>query len=135
MKTINKVVEEIVDNPLIAEMTNRYKNTLELSGLILRKPKIIKHDKTGVESCSFILFHFNNKKNYLILDSFSCITYDKDVIEQFKTLDKVICVATIGKVRYSKSIGGLYSQVHDIKTLFELDIGLADEWEKKKDDK
>lgn len=130
MRTLTKVIEEVMKNPVVVEMNYKNKNLVELSGYILVKPKFIKHDRTGIESCSFILFQLNNRKGVLNVDSFSCMCYVKELIEQFKTLDKVIYVAALGQLRYSKIVKNTYTQVGEIKTLFELDDDLADEWGK-----
>ena len=135
MNKIEDVIKNISLNPMLIQMTFRYKNSTDLSGFILRKPKFITHDKTGMESCSFIIYQINNKKDVLQIDSFSCITFVKDLVEQLKTLENVTFVATVGKMRFSKIVHGLYSQVVEMETLFELDEPLAEEWERKENDK
>ena len=129
MPKINDVVDKLVLSPITIDMTYKYKNTVELSGWIIRKPKFIKHDKTGVESCSLLLFQINNKNGEIKLESFNCMVYVKELIEQLKVQDKVLFVATIGKVRHHYKYGD-YSQIVEMQTLAELDLPLANEWGK-----
>ena len=129
MPKINDVVDKLVLNPITIDMTYKYKNTVELSGWIIRKPKFIKHDKTGVESCSLLLFQINNKNGEIKLESFNCMVYVKELIEQLKVQEKVLFVATIGKVRHHYKYGD-YSQIVEMQTLAELDLPLANEWGK-----
>lgn len=129
MPKINEIVDKLVLNPITIDMTYKYKNTVELSGWIIRKPKFIKHDKTGVESCSLLLFQINNKNGEIKLESFNCMVYVKELIEQLKVQEKVLFVATIGKVRHHYKYGD-YSQIVEMQTLAELDLPLANEWGK-----
>ena len=129
MPKINDIVDKLVLNPITIDMTYKYKNTVELSGWIIRKPKFIKHDKTGVESCSLLLFQINNKNGDIKLESFNCMVYVKELIEQLKVQEKVLFVATIGKVRHHYKYGD-YSQIVEMQTLAELDLPLANEWGK-----
>ena len=125
-KTLEDIVKDISSNPVVVEMTRRYTNEIALSGFILQKPKIITHSVSGKESCSFILYQVNNTDNGLEYNSFSCITYTKELVDQFKNLNKVILVATDGKMRYSKKVKFFYSQVYNIKTLCELENDLIE---------
>ena len=129
MPKINDIVDKLVLNPITIDMTYKYKNTVELSGWIIRKPKFIKHDKTGVESASLLLFQINNKNGEIKLESFNCMVYVKELIEQLKVQEKVLFVATIGKVRHHYKYGD-YSQIVEMQTLVELDLPLANEWGK-----
>ena len=129
MPKINDIVDKLVLNPITIDMTYKYKNIVELNGWIIRKPKFIKHDKTGVESCSLLLFQINNKNGEIKLESFNCMVYVKELIEQLKVQDKVLFVATIGKVRHHYKYGD-YSQIVEMQTLVELDLPLANEWGK-----
>ena len=131
MPKINDIVDKLVLNPITIDMTYKYKNTVELSGWIIRKPKFIKHDKTGVESCSLLLFQINNKNGEIKLESFNCMVYVKELIEQLKVQEKVLFVATIGKVRHHYKYGD-YSQIVEMQTLAETDLPLANEWGKDK---
>lgn len=129
MPKINDIVDKLVLNPITIDMTYKYKNTVELSGWIIRKPKFIKHDKTGVESCSLLLFQINNKNGEIKLESFNCMVYVKELIEQLKVQDKVLFVATLGKIRHHYKYGD-YSQIVEMQTLAEMDLPLANEWGK-----
>ena len=60
MKTLKETISDMLPNPILIDMTYKYRNNIELSGWIIRKPKFIKHDKTGVESCSLLLYQINN---------------------------------------------------------------------------
>ena len=130
MKTITQVINDIVKNPLCIDMAYKTKNTVELSGWVLRKPKIIKHDKTRVESCSLLLYQIVNSHGEIKVESFSCMVYVKDLVDQLKNVDKVLFLACVGKIRHHKEYGD-YTQVSEIITLAELDIDVAEEWRKK----
>ena len=129
MKTIKETIDLMLHNPVTMDMTYKYRNGVELSGFIIRKPKFIKHDITGKESCSFILFQINNVNGEIRLDSYSCLTYVGTLIEQLKKIDKVLFVATLGKLRHHFKFGD-YTQVSEMETLAELDIDLTNEWGK-----
>lgn len=127
-KTLNELIDEILPNPVIIDMTYKYRNTVELSGWVLRKPKFIKHDKTGVESASLLLYQINNANGELVMTSFSCMVYVKDLVDQLKKQDKVIFVACVGKIRHHFKYGD-YTQVLEMETIAELPNELAMEWE------
>lgn len=127
-KTLNDVINEIARNPLLIDTTYKYKNNIELTGFILRKPKFIKHDKKGVESCSLLLYQINNANGKIVMNCYGCMCYVKELVEQLKKQEKVIFVATVGKLRYSPKIHGDYDQIVEMTTLYEFDIDMADEW-------
>lgn len=129
MKTLKETIDLMLHNPIVMDMTYKYRNSIQLSGFIIRKPKFIKHDKTGRESCSLILHQINNANGEIKLESFSCMVYSLTLIEQLKKVDKVIFVATMGIMRHHFKYGD-YSQITEIETLAELDIDLTYEWGK-----
>ena len=131
MKPLKDTIDLMLGNPVITEMTYKYRNNVELSGWIIRKPKFIKHDRTGVESASILLYQINNVNGELKIESFNCMCYVKDLIEQLKKQKKVLFVATVGKIRHHFKYGD-YSQVVEMKTLAELDVPFANEWGKDK---
>ena len=126
MMDFETYLKRIMEHPVIVQNTRRYTNAITLSGLLLKKPKIYKNDKTGIESCAFLLYQVNNLPNKTEVEIFSCMTYNKDLIAQLKLADKVMFFACLGQLRYSKRIKSAYTQVNDIKTLFELDIELLE---------
>lgn len=131
MKPLKDTIDLMLGNPVLTEMTYKYRNNVELSGWIIRKPKFIKHDRTGVESASLLLFQINNVNGELKIESFNCMCYVKELIEQLKKQKKVLFVATVGKIRHHFKYGD-YSQVVEMQTLAELDIPFANEWGKDK---
>ena len=126
-KNWNELLEKITLNPMLQEMEYKYRNDVILGGFLLKKPKFFHHDTLGVDSCSFNLYQLTNKMGKLRLESFSCITYVKDLVEQLRKQDKVIMVITIGKMRYSNKVKNSYSQVVEMETFFELDEKLIEE--------
>lgn len=130
MKKITDTINKVLEHPLLIDMTHKVKNDVVLSGFILRKPKFIKHDKTGVESCSLPLYQITNANGKIKFESFSTMIYVRELIDQLKQIDKVLFVATVGKLRHHPKLGD-YSQIVEMETLAELDIELADEWGKK----
>ena len=131
MKPLKDTIDLMLGNPVLTEMTYKYRNNVDLSGWIIRKPKFIKHDRTGVESASLLLFQINNVNGELKIESFNCMCYVKELIEQLKKQQKVLFVATVGKIRHHFKYGD-YSQVVEMQTLAELDIPFANEWGKDK---
>ena len=127
MKPLKDTIDLMLGNPVLTEMTYKYRNNVELSGWIIRKPKFIKHDRTGVESASLLLFQINNVNGELKIESFNCMCYVKELIEQLKKQQKVLFVATVGKIRHHFKYGD-YSQVVEMQTLAELDIPFANKW-------
>ena len=126
---IKDIIDKIIETPLGMNMAYRYNNQVELSGFILRKPHFIKHDKTGVESCSLPLYQITNANGVLKIESFCCMVYVKDLVQQLKHVKKVLFVATMGKLRHHYKYGD-YSQITEMETLAELKIDLANEWRK-----
>ena len=131
MKPLKDTIDLMLGNPVLTEMTYKYRNNVELSGWIIRKPKFIKHDRTGVESASLLLFQINNVNGELKIESFNCMCYVKELIEQLKKQKNILFVATVGKLRHHFKYGD-YSQVVEMQTLAELDIPFANEWGKDK---
>lgn len=128
MNKFEELVLEMGKNPIYVETQHKYRNNIDLSGYLLRKPKFIKHDKTGTESCSFLLYQLTQTIYGLDIQIFSCITYVRELVEQLKENDKVLFLATVGKLRYSKKVHGLYTQVVEMKTLYELENNLLEPW-------
>jgi len=126
-RTLEETIEKLVTNPLNVEMAYKYNNQIELSGWVLRKPKFITHDKKGVTSCSMILFQITNANGEIKVESFSTMVYVKELVDQLQMIDKVIFVATMGKLRHHFKYGE-YSQVTEMKTLVETDMPLAKEY-------
>ena len=129
MKPLKDTIDLMLGNPVLTEMTYKYRNNVDLSGWIIRKPKFIKHDRTGVESASLLLFQINNVNGELKIESFNCMCYVKELIEQLKKQKNILFVATVGKLRHHFKYGD-YSQVVEMQTLAELDLPLANEWGK-----
>ena len=130
MKTLKDTIEEMLNSPVLTAMTGKYKNSIDLSGWIIRKPKVVKHDTKKTQSCSFILYQINNIKGVLKIDSYECITYITDLVRQLEKLDNIIFVATIGKVRHHYKYGD-YTQVLEMTTIAELTLPLAEPYKTK----
>ena len=130
MITFEETLDKMLENPLINEMTYKYRNSVELSGWIIRKPKFITNDKTGVESASLLLFQINNAGGRIRIESFNCITYVRDLIEQLKKQDKVLFIVSVAKLRHHFKRGD-YAQIVEMQTMGELEIPFADEYLKK----
>lgn len=129
MPTFKEITDKLLTKSIVVDMGYKTKNNVELSGWIIRKPKFIKHDKTGVESCSLLLFQILNVNGEIKMESFNLMIYVKELIEQLKKQTNVLFVATVGKIRHHFKYGD-YSQVVEMQTIAELDIPLANEWGK-----
>ena len=122
-----KTIDKLMLNPIVVDMTYKYANNVELSGWIVRKPKFIKHDTKNVESSSILLHQISNSNGEIKIETFNCMCYVKDLIEQLKKQNKVLFVVIVGKVRHHYKYGD-YTQILEMKTLAELNIPLANEW-------
>lgn len=131
MRKIQEVFDELLQHPMVVQVKDKQQNYCILSGFILRKPKFIKLDNTGVESCSLLLYQVNQTKGNTSVQVFSVVTYVKDIIKELKEVNQCAFVTFCGKALHSKKITGLYFQATVMEKDFELGIDLADEWEKK----
>ena len=129
--TFKKAIDKLMLNPLTIDMTYKYTNNVALSGWIVRKPKYIKHDTKNIESCSFLLNQISNFNGVVKIETFSCVCYVKDLVEQIKKQKNILFVAIVGKVRHHYKYGD-YTQVVEMQTLAEIDLPLANEWGKDK---
>lgn len=126
MKKITQTINDLIANPILVDMTYKYRNSIELSGWVIRKPRFIKHDITGVESCSLSLYQINNIRGQIKVESFCLMVYVKDLIQQLKEQKNILFIATMGKVRHHLNHGD-YTQVTEIETLAELDIPFVED--------
>lgn len=126
MKKITQTINDLIANPILVDMTYKYRNSVELSGWVIRKPRFIKHDITGVESCSLSLYQINNVRGKLKIESFCLMVYVKDLIQQLKEQKNILFIATMGKVRHHLNHGD-YTQVTEIETIAELDMPFVEE--------
>lgn len=126
MKQITKTINDLIANPIMVDMTYKYRNSIELSGWVIRKPRFIKHDITGVESCSLSLYQINNIRGQIKVESFCLMVYVKDLIQQLKEQKNILFIATMGKVRHHLNHGD-YTQVTEIETIAELDIPFVED--------
>ena len=124
--TFEETLQELINHAMVIKASYKHQNALVLSGYIIKKPTIVKHDTKDVHSCSFVLYQLNEKGGKPWYESYSCITYIKDLVEQFEQLDHVIYVSVKGKLRYSTRHKTSYLQVLEIKTHFELETKLGD---------
>lgn len=132
---ISEVIAKVVENPVVLDMTKRYKNQIAISGWVLRKPKFTVYDSNGVESCSLILFQFENTADVLKIQTYSCMVYEQEIVKQIKNMKNVFYIAGVGKLCYSKIVHGLYAHLMELDIPRELDIPLAPQWERKNERK
>lgn len=126
---IYDLIGTVANDPMHIDTSSKYRNSVELSGFLLRKPKFITHDKTGVTSCSMVIYQIIPREGGFNVCVYSCMVYYEELIEQLKKQDKVAFVAITGKVRHSKKIKGMYIQVANMATAFELEYDLTDEYQ------
>lgn len=129
MPSYKETLDKLIMTPAALDMCYKTKNSIDLSGWVIRKPKFIKHDKTGVESASLLLYQVNNANGEIKVETFSVMVYVKDLVEQLKKQQNILFVAIVGKLRHHYKLGD-YTQATEILTLLELDIPLANEWGK-----
>ena len=129
MPSYKETLDKLLVTPAALDMCYKTKNSIDLSGWVIRKPKFIKHDKTGVESASLLLYQVNNANGEIKVETFSVMVYVKDLVEQLKKQENILFVAIVGKLRHHYKLGD-YTQATEMLTLLELDIPLANEWGK-----
>lgn len=129
MPSYKETLDKLIMTPAALDMCYKTKNSIDLSGWVIRKPKFIKHDKTGVESASLLLYQVNNANGEIKVETFSVMVYVKDLVEQLKKQENILFVAIVGKLRHHYKLGD-YTQATEMLTLLELDIPLANEWGK-----
>lgn len=129
MPSYKETLDKLIMTPAALDMCYKTKNSIDLSGWVIRKPKFIKHDKTGVESASLLLYQVNNANGEIKVETFSVMVYVKDLVEQLKKQQNILFVAIVGKLRHHYKLGD-YTQATEMLTLLELDIPLANEWGK-----
>ena len=129
MPSYKETLDKLIMTPAALDMCYKTKNSIDLSGWVVRKPKFIKHDKTGVESASLLLYQVNNANGEIKIETFSVMVYVKDLVEQLKKQQNILFVAIVGKLRHHYKLGD-YTQATEMLTLLELDIPLANEWGK-----
>ena len=129
MPSYKETLDKLIMTPAALDMCYKTKNSIDLSGWVIRKPKFIKHDKTGVESASLLLYQVNNANGEIKIETFSVMVYVKDLVEQLKKQQNILFVAIVGKLRHHYKLGD-YTQATEMLTLLELDIPLANEWGK-----
>ena len=129
MPSYKETLDKLIMTPAALDMCYKTKNSIDLSGWVIRKPKFIKHDKTGVESASLLLYQVNNANGEIKVETFSVMVYVKDLVEQLKKQENILFVAIVGKLRHHYKRGD-YTQATEMLTLLELDIPLANEWGK-----
>lgn len=130
---ISEVIAKVVENPITVGMSKRYKNSVAISGWVLRKPKFQTFDSNGIESCSLILYQMENTTDYLKMQSYSIMIYDPTLVQELKNIKSVVFLAGVGKLCFSKKIKSLYCHLEEAKIVYELDIPLAEEWRRKDD--
>lgn len=131
MRTLLQVIEELQQNPITNSMNKRYTNSCSLNGFVLKKPHFIKHDTRGIESCSLLLYQLFTANGTNTLQTYTCMVFEKDLVDQLKSVDKVMLFAVSGKLKYSKIIKGLYLHILEIHTLCETDIDLVEQEKEK----
>ena len=129
MPSYKETLDKLLVTPAALDMCYKTKNSIDLSGWVIRKPKFIKHDKTGVESASLLLYQVNNANGEIKIETFSVMVYVKDLVEQLKKQQNILFVAIVGKLRHHYKLGD-YTQATEMLTILELDIPLANEWGK-----
>lgn len=124
MSDIQDALIELSKHPLIHDMAYKYRNAVEVSGFLVREPNFIKNDKTGMESCSFLLYQVEHTQKGLMVDIFGCLTFDDNLIKELAKLKGITFLACVGKYRYNKKRNTHYAQISEMKVLYEIDMPL-----------
>lgn len=126
----NELLEKVRTSAFALSVENAYKNVCYFSGWIVQKPRIIKHDKSGVESVSLILVQFmRDSGGWAYLKTFHLISYVTPIIEQFKKQENVCFIVCDCQYQYNAKTKRCYPQIYDMKITMELNLKLAKESE------
>lgn len=132
-RTINDIITETLEQPITVELNQKYKNNIDLTGFVLRKPKIITSKTSGIKSVSFILYQLHQNAGFTRVTSYSCLSFDNDLIEQFAKLNNVVFLSVLGALRYSKVVKSTYCEAFKVNTSATFDIDLIEQYTKEKD--
>lgn len=127
----NDTLEKVRKSLVALSIENTYKNRVFMSGWVIEKPRIIKHDKTGKESVSLILVQFmRDSKGYAYIKTYNLLSYVTPVIDQWKTQKKICFIICDGQLQWNSKTKNCYAQIYDMKVAYELDYELDLESEK-----
>lgn len=128
---MQELIKFIVDTPLGVSMNEKYANSLQINGFVLQKPRFIKHEETGHESCSFIV-HQLNRDMYGIKDkTYSMISYLPSIIEKVKQIDSVCFVNCLARLEWNSKRLSYTPVIHTIEITSIFDKELLPPYERK----
>lgn len=122
---IEEILTKISNSKIGESMNHSYSNCWQLNGFIVQKPRFIKHDEKGSESCSFILHQVSKNDYGQIIDiSYSLITYLPQIVERLKNELDVCCfISCLAVVHWNRKLKALSGNVYD----FEISCKLIDD--------
>ena len=125
-----KTIEKVRKSLYAQDIENYYKNLVYLSGWVIDQPRIIKHDKTGKESVSFVIAQFKrDSSGYAYMNTFHLMSYVGPVVETIKKMKKISMIICDCQLQFNAKTHKHYPQVYDLKVECELPYDLDPESE------
>ena len=115
-------IKEISKTSISMVARNRYDNSVQLTGFIVQKPKVIQGKIN--RSCSFIIHQISNDLQGTNDSSFSLITYVPEIIEKLINLDKVCLIHCLGVLAFNRVKKMQYVHVSMAEISYVLDMEL-----------
>lgn len=116
---LKKALVKYLKHPIVVDSQILQKNVVQMSGWVIKQPKITCNDIRKTYACSFTIYQFKTIGRRAHYSSYTCMTYIPELVKQFKEQKNVIMLGCIGKVETSKKFGH-YINVGELVTLCEL---------------
>jgi hypothetical protein len=121
------IIDKVRKSNYALSIENFYQNVAYMSGWILSKPKIIKHDDSGRESASIIIAQFFRDENgFAYMKTFNLISYLPTLVAQFKELEYVTFISCVCQLQRNTKVKVLYPQVYEMILKPSLNIKLQE---------
>lgn len=128
----DKILDKVRTSMQALSIENAYKNLIYMSGWVIEKPHIIKHNKTGKESVSIVLTQFMRDSNgYAYMKTFYLVSYLPTIVKQFKEMKKVVFIICDCQMQFNSKCKIQYPQIYDMKVEYTLSIPLQERENKK----
>lgn len=122
---LKKTLEWFMKHPIVVDSQLKQKNVVQMSGWVIKKPKITHNEERDTYACSFVIYQYKTIGRRAHYSSYTCMTYIPELVKQFGQQENVIMLGCVGKIETSKKYGH-YINVTELVTLCELDDPLVD---------
>lgn len=118
---IEDKIIRISQSSIFASIVGRYANVWQVSGFLLQKPKLIKHDKFNITSCVFIVHQIGVAQDGHLIDiSFNLLTFKKELIDKLMSLQHCCFISGLAQMSFNKKIKQLTGKVYDMDITCEM---------------